>query len=1190
MGRRSLRGLAWAVVMITPVLASPQNTFELTPTAPPNTDIVLGGTPSIDLIILQGSGPSVPLRHGNVMPGSERVEFDGRVLRRGSDYNMDYETGVVYLMRAQKPGQSLHVSYRYDATKTTDPAQPRLGGLSGFRFDVAPGALQMIMGFGVTERTADGNVLTSNLYGWNNSFSFAGSSIKGLMLVGERQKVNARNAFGAETQKGAVDEGKSRFLLQNFQTALAGGRLEADYQDISSNFSGFGAVQESGYEKSFVDSLQKEKGLKRLGIGITDVGVGGMKFSHSYRTVEDAKGSIDWRKLGMAAGNMQGAFGFSMNWESRTVDKDFQRFRDIREADRDQLMREAGITRETLSGQLKASVARMAFSSEKIEDLSGNGIYKRSFELFDGAKPDSSKIYFSIGDQHVEQGFNRMGSLLGPEQQAYGRELGLRRQWMAMHVGLFGAGSPIKYNVNAIRTNTGDFNASKLTANGKSWSLEHVNASVDKGFGALDALPDREKIEHIKTIANMYSPGGAGVNVDAERGWLNRSAGIDRNFTRLTAQPFKGWNMSFENLNLNGQTDSGSVQTVGLMGKGFSVNYRRQELGDNFNELYSLLDYERQRLGTISGLDRTDFGMSMKLGSKQFTFTQLKADSPQGGMSRTVAHLQDRKLDVQVTTREVDPGFNAVNQMVDPEKDMLATMVGFKERDIKAKWQILPNLNLDLFWFDSNSDSLNQVKQLHNTIITWSPSKNTSFGFVKLQQKNDDPLQVLFSNLTERINLSHNFGRMGMFRYLQEKQDYNGIMTNLPDSTKEILSYEAKIDRRTSLKTEQTRTRFENGGKENVSNNTISTDLGKRAGVSVSEINVDRDGEGQDETKRNYGFWIDLGNGLRFSYGYARQLSGENNGTMSSGMSLSSNPINNTNIGDVNNTQSGQIGNMQVGGAYGVNEWDQTGRTQSFAKVQLGTVKPMRLAGLHDVRFNFGLDTQADFSNWLRENRLIQFSGKLGSNLLQYEYKGQMHQSGARGIDRTFRFATDQDPKRWLIASIMYKLRTLPWDDQVMIRDFSLSARPTKNMSITHKLQTNPEGPQRGDVILGSVPQPFRKNEWRMDYKASDNLTIGGVFDEIRLEQNNSMARKGGVNMVLFQGLGSPLNLYYGVEQNDVGGVRRTAHRYHIRYDQRPGVNQIFSMFVGNEAFEHGITPGQKRQNWTVRVDYQLKF
>jgi hypothetical protein len=265
------------------------------------------------------------------------------------------------------------------------------------------------------------------------------------------------------------------------------------------------------------------------------------------------------------------------------------------------------------------------------------------------------------------------------------------------------------------------------------------------------------------------------------------------------------------------------------------------------------------------------------------------------------------------------------------------------------------------------------------------------------------------------------------------------------------------------------------------------------------------------------------------------------------------------------------------------------GRTQSFSNVNISTAKPFKFLGLTNVKFNLGLDTAADNLAWLKENRLVGFTGNVGPNSIGFEYKSQIHSSGYRGIDRTFTFATDQSDKSWLHASMKYKVRTLPWDEIIAIRDFNISAKPTKDLTLSHQMLTNPEVFD-GAAFLGSVPQAARSNKWRLDYTQGPNFTFGGAFEEMLNEQNQTMLRTAGLNLKFFEGKGSPLALYYGLEQSSDPSVRRTIHRYSLRFDEKPGPNQMFSIFVGNVSYEHNLIEGQLRNNFTARLDYQLRF
>ena len=97
-----------------PAVAQAPLTIQAAAAAPSAAPGAIGGIPTIDLITVQAVGPGVPLRFGNVLPGSERVQLNGQPLEPGIDYVMDYGTGVVYLRCSQTAGQTLTVSYHYN--------------------------------------------------------------------------------------------------------------------------------------------------------------------------------------------------------------------------------------------------------------------------------------------------------------------------------------------------------------------------------------------------------------------------------------------------------------------------------------------------------------------------------------------------------------------------------------------------------------------------------------------------------------------------------------------------------------------------------------------------------------------------------------------------------------------------------------------------------------------------------------------------------------------------------------------------------------------------------------------------------------------------------------------------------------------------------------------------------------------
>lgn len=1178
--RRRYRWMGMVIAGSLPMAANAQTPFNLTNPTENAAPVQLGGTVALDIIQLRSIGPSVPLRYGNVIAGSETVQLDGRRLMKDVDYAMDYPTGAVILKVAQRAGQTMTVSYRYDKNPApTTQTASGLAAIGGFRYTIAPQQLNVLMGLGLAERSADGSVRQSNVFGFNNSFKFGQGAVNGVYLYGDRtrQTNQAGLSYDMNGKPGdaSTAEGKSQLILQNMSSKFLGGQVEMSYQDVDSTFANFSSAKGAGLDDATLARLQSEKGMTRFGMALKDMRVGSAALSQSYRTIGDDAGGISWRSLGLKQG------GLNVNWSNQTVDKDFNRFKDIAEGDREQLLKERGMSRDNRSAELAQKFGKLNYSgSEIVDDATGKKIRRADYAL------NTNGIKFNLGQQEVDEGFTRFGNLLGDEQGRYGLDAGLHRQWMGLQTAVAGSFATLSFNQSLVGSKTGSFSARDASLAGKGWTLQTSERKTDLQFSRLSSLNDGDKDSHIRAIAQMYGPNVATRAED--RGRFLQSAGIDRGFTRFEFQPFRKWKADFSQLNLKGRSDGGQVVTAGLSTSTSQFSYRKQELGKRFSELTSLMDFERQRLGEIAGLERTDLGMNMALGGKkQLAIAKMSAKTDQGQVNRTSLAFQDKKIDVSLTARSVSTGFSNSAQLVDAEKDLLASMRGFDQRQGKVKWELLPGVKLDASMDDANNPDADQFRRNRHMLVDWTPNGQTQVQYLRDEQKSSDPLSTLFANSIERMSLYKDFGRYGKLKILDERQEFDGTQTSTPDSHKQYLAYETKLDQRTSVRTEQTRTRYDNGDKEDISANTVSTELTKRLGVSVTDMNVDRKGDTRDEKKRNYGFWVDIGNGLLFSYGYARYLTGQDDGTATSTVSLGQ--AKSFNPDQVGSVQAGQAGNLVVGGAYGANEWDKAERTQAFSNVNLRNAKPFTFGPMTDLKFNFGMDTAADQRKYLRENKIFGLSGKLGANAASFDYKAQVDGTGQHGIDRSYKLQTDPNNKNWLRANVMYKVRTLPNNSQVMVRDYNVTTRLTNNLDLTHQLQTNPEV-FKGDAILGSVTQAAKSSKWRLDMKQTPNLTVGGSFEELVNESNKNLTRTSGINMKLFEKSGSPIQLFYGLEQISQPNFKRNTFRYTLQFDQRPGKNQMLSLFLGNVSYERSMADGFRRDNWTMRLDYQIRF
>lgn len=1183
MGRLSRKWIGVAIIGASPGVAAAQIPLSLDSAAAAVQKDDIGGMPAIDIIHLRAIGPGAPLRYGNVVPKSERVQLDSELLTSGSDYMMDYATGVVYLKRAQRAGQTLTVSYRYkDGAATSTATTPFTGGT--FKYAVAPGSLNMLMGLGVTERALDGSVAQTNIMGWQNSFNLGPSGkANGLLIFGDRARTDSESGMqmnmdpttmSAPVLPGQpqLDDGKSQLIVQNLEKSFGNTKISVDYQDISQNFSNFGTIKANGYDDATIAKLTAERGLTRTGFGLQNLS----GFNMSMRDVKDQTGGISWQNLGYAAG------AFKLDVKSQKVDSTFTRFADISEADKAQLQLETGMSRQNIASSFASKVGNFTLNTKKVnEDQTGQSLNRNEFAL------DTGKVKFNLGQQDVSTGFTRFGSLMADEQLLYGKEAGLSRQWMGLQATLGATSIPISFAQSTVASPTGKFESDQQSVAGKGWSLDHISQKVDSGFGRIDSLQDAEIANHITNIGKMY---GTTADPAAERGFFVLSNGLSRDYTKVAAEPFKDWKFSMDRLAMQGALDKAEVNNVNVTGKNMNAWYKRQSLGSQFNELATMLNVDRAQLGTVSGLDRTDMGMNATFGASTFNFDQMKATAPTGNAGRTQVGLKNNSIDVQVTTREVSPGFTNVNQMVDTDKDLLAAMTGFKQTEGRIAWKLNASLDVTGYLSESQNGLTNEDRKVSNLIVNWKPDAKTGLNYTRFSQKNADPLSMLFVNELERISLTRDLGRTGTVAYTDERVKYNGTQTTLIDWHKQYLAYETKVNDKTTYRTEQTRTDFENGDKENINSNTVSTELTKKVGVSLNNTLVDRGGDERDENKKNYGVWVDIGNGMRVSYGYARQLTGLNGGSTATGIMVGPNASPTTTPDQVGTATPGTVGGFNVGGGYGVNTWDdQYGRTQSFSNVNISTAKPFDFLGMKAVDVKVALDTSADAGNWLKENRQMSFAGTIAGTRIGMEYKSQVDATNARGIDRSYFMETAKNDKSWLYAALKYKIRTMPWDEIIAIRDFNITAKPLKNMELTHQMVTNPEIFQ-ADAFLGSVPQASTSTKWALNYNANKNFTFGGSYQELTNDLVSSKVQTAGVNMKLNEAKGSPISLFYGLEHNSDLLQNRMVQRYSIQYTQKPGPNQQMSLFFGNVSYDGTMNLGEFKNNFTARLDYQFRF
>jgi hypothetical protein len=192
-------------------------------------------------------------------------------------------------------------------------------------------------------------------------------------------------------------------------------------------------------------------------------------------------------------------------------------------------------------------------------------------------------------------------------------------------------------------------------------------------------------------------------------------------------------------------------------------------------------------------------------------------------------------------------------------------------------------------------------------------------------------------------------------------------------------------------------------------------------------------------------------------------------------------------------------------------------------------------------------------------------------------------------IDRSFSLSTDPSPKAPLVVNGSVKFRTLPSDQQYMSRNVAVTARPLPGVEVTNVVQTNLEQ-ANPNVILGSQLLADRGNKWNLGFKGNGDTSFGATWEEKLNDSTKASSTLSSVYLTLFQKGGSPLKLTYGVDEVDGNVPRRQIMRYSLQYDMRATALRNFSLFLGNIGYAYNVDNDLKGDNWTVRMNYQIRF
>jgi hypothetical protein len=1099
-----------------------------------------------DLVRVREGQFTIPLRYGHLIAQTDRVELDGRPLVRGVDYTIDLQTGAVMLAVPVKDGSMLRASYQYDsAAKQTGVSGVQATGGNGLTFKFNESTSGTIA-LGLVERAEDGTVLSSNVFGMQNAFSGGGFKLAGGIFLGQRTQSASTSLFGDSRGGNGGQEGQGIAIIQSLQSRFLGGTMTADFQDIGEKYAAVGQLNFAGD----TNWLAKERGLKRVGFGVQGARMFGAPQSLGLKQVGDDQGAITWR-----SGDVKFA-GLSLNWNQQKVDPGFTRFGDIREADRDQLAREKGLTRESL----QVAGSGLKLDSDKVQGLDGNGVYRREGSLALG------QTKFAFADQRVDQAFSRFGDLRLNGRDQLAREQGLSRQNFS-----FDQGSWLSLSSNVLKSDKDDFGATDLNFKRGAWNLSYTMRETGSQFDRMGSMTGQELSEHAAALERMIDPSIPFNGGDV--GALINSAGISRSGMRLS---FGGkasqWSLATETID----APTGDVRNdqFAFSGGGTKFSFKRLDTSSTFSEFGRLLQSEQQRLGPSTGLQKTDLSFARDFGKgRSLELSRLTADDMSGSAGRTTFKYESAPLGINYVRRDATTVFNSAPTLSDPERDLLASLRGKGVTELNYHWSLSRRLNLQGQSYSLSDDVAGTTRLVQNQTAKWDLGKGLEFrSRFHVDSLGNDSTNLRDDNLAS-FGLVKDFGKLGKLGIQTENRRFDGEQDTTPDSQRTGLTYDLPVSKVFSLSTQFNQTRFSDGSDEATHAETLFAQISPRVGFSFTNSVLRQDLDTKPQTRRELGASVDFGKGIKLNYGQTRQVQDGTQGQLADQFSVT----------------PGEVQGVQIDSAKYSHAGFDDQRDQYVGSFNFRNAKPLSWGGMKDVRFQYVSETVRDNFVWQREDRRLGFGANLAGISLDLGYRSQTVGDQYRAVDRTVKFVSDPSGKAPFRLSMLYGSRTLPNDTSVAVRDFSVCWNMGRGMQLEHSVVTNPLA--NGGPYLDTTPVDERRNQWSLKWTGDKSRKADLTWKEVlRDRQDDALYREASVNCTLFADNPSPLTFSYGLVQWDRNGSRQTSNRFALGFTQRPGPNQSLSFQLTNLNYGDTVANGMKPQNWGLRVDFFSRF
>ncbi|MCE5197617.1 MAG: hypothetical protein ABFD54_10950 [Armatimonadota bacterium] len=585
----------------TDTAATPLKTVgETTATTTPTTKVNESLSAS-EVLCGHGSAAGYSLEHGGVIPGSEWVYVGIKRARKNVDYTINYESGTIYLVEPAREGDTVRVDYLYskDAPKRAS---------SGLSFAPAMFGDALHLNTVYSTRALDSsnsrNVVT---YGLSSSLKLNGTSNLNSMVYFSSPESSGRMSLTGTSSKApsaSTDAKKDHLFVQGANINAGKAKVTLGFQDVGKDFSGFASMRDSNAaESDIINQLEKEKGISRTNLAaeLPTGTTGGFNFA--FGRISDANDDISNQAFGYSGG------GFSFNFSSREVGKNFTRFGDLKESDRAQMAAEAGARRTQyalqFAGDASGGVSPISGLTMTQIESGGSVMSIKSVEAdlgrvkvqadlrtmdptFDkmSALNDSERTRMALTARQQFQPGAKASDVTAQDKAKINSEAGLNRSSYVVQVD--GGAVDTWLTLSNVDSNKGGLNRSAINMAGKTFSAYFSHQNIDSTFGRISSLQPIEQ----SRFGNEY-----GMSRMSMGGSLKLSFG----------------DLALDNTSV--RDDQGAMLTrrsIDLKNNRLKLHANFQDIDQNFSRILDLSDADRNTLLRERGFKRADYAINFQ--------------------------------------------------------------------------------------------------------------------------------------------------------------------------------------------------------------------------------------------------------------------------------------------------------------------------------------------------------------------------------------------------------------------------------------------------------------------------------------------------------------------------------------------------------------------------------------------------